>query len=98
MRFAILKIVNSILYRNDSLAPYQKIEEETSGSKQTRCVAANQNYEGNVDGLSQSDEIADLTARKYEDLYSRVNFNEDEMALLKPGIDDKVNMIDYNDY
>ena len=53
--------------------------------------------QSNVDGLSQSDKIADLFAHKYEDLYSCVNFNENEMALLKQDINDKVNMIAYND-
>jgi len=39
--------------------------------------------QSNVDGLSQSDEIADLFARKYEDLCSCGSFNENEMARLK---------------
>jgi len=43
-----------------------------------------------VDGLSQSEEIADQFARKYEDLYSCVSFNENEMASLKQEINDKL--------
>jgi len=32
----------------------------------------------------------------YKDLYSCVSFNENEMALSKQDISDKVNVIDYN--
>ena len=49
-----------------------------------------------VDGLSQADEIADLFARKYEDLCSCVSFNENEMASLKQDINDKINVIGFN--
>jgi len=49
-------------------------------------VAASQS---NVDGLSQSEKIADLFACKYKVLYSCVSFNENEMALLKEDINDR---------
>ena len=52
--------------------------------------------QSNVDGLSQADEIADLFARKYEDLYNCVSFNENEMASLKQDINDKINVIGFN--
>jgi hypothetical protein len=47
----------------------------------------------NVDGLSQSDEIADLFARNHENFYSCVNFNANEMGLLKQDINDKVDWL-----
>jgi hypothetical protein len=52
----------------------------------------------NVDGLSQSEEIADLFARKYEDLYSCVSFNENEMASLQRDLNDKINVSGYNEH
>jgi len=52
----------------------------------------------NVDGLSQSEEVADLFAYKYMDLYSCVSFNENEIALLKEDIDDNVNVSGCNDH
>jgi len=52
----------------------------------------------NVDGLSQSEEIAELFARKYEDLYSCVSFNENEMASLKQEINDKLDANGYNEH
>ena len=51
-----------------------------------------------VDGLSQSEEIAELFARKYEDLHSCVNFNENEMACLKQDINGKINESGYNEH
>jgi len=49
----------------------------------------------NVDGLSQSEEIADVLTRKYEDLYCCVTFNENEMASLKQECNDKLDESDY---
>ena len=43
-----------------------------------------------VDGLSQPDDIANLFARKYEDLYSCVGYDETEMTSLKRDINDKI--------
>ena len=43
-----------------------------------------------VDGLSQSDDIAGLFARQYEDLYSCVSFDINEMASLQCDINDEV--------
>jgi len=40
-------------------------------------------YDRHIGGLFQSEEIADLFARKYDDLYSCVSFTENEMASLK---------------
>jgi hypothetical protein len=54
--------------------------------------------QSSVDGLSQSDEIAVSFARQYEDFYSCVNFNENEMALSRHNIKDKFNTIGYNDH
>ena len=51
-----------------------------------------------VDGLSQSEEIAGLFARKYEDLYSCARFNENEMACLKQDVNDKITASGYNEH
>jgi len=52
----------------------------------------------NVDGLSQSEEIADLFARKYEDLYSCVSFNENKIESLKQELNDKLDESGYNEH
>jgi hypothetical protein len=51
-----------------------------------------------VYGISQSEEIAELFDRKYEDLYSCVNCNENEIACLKQDINDKINESGYNEH
>jgi hypothetical protein len=43
-----------------------------------------------VDGLSQPDDIANLFAREYEDLYSCVGYDEGDMTSLKRDINDKI--------
>jgi len=52
----------------------------------------------NVDGLSHSEEIADVFTRKYEDLYSCVSFNDNEMASLKQECNDKLDESDYKEH
>jgi len=79
--------------------PYKKIEEETFGPKPKKKVCGGKSRSPcNVDGFSQSEEIADLFARKYEDLYSCVSFNENEMASSKQEINDKLDENGYNEH
>jgi hypothetical protein len=47
-----------------------------------------------VDGFTQQDDIANLSARSYEDLLSRVGINESELAGLKVDIDALSHMMD----
>ena len=51
-----------------------------------------------VDGFSQSDDIANLFARQYEDLYSCVGYDVNEMASLQQDINDKISIDGYNEH
>jgi hypothetical protein len=51
-----------------------------------------------VDGLSQPDDIANLFARSYADLYTSVGFCEAEMADLKDEISDMVSKDEFNEH
>jgi hypothetical protein len=61
-------------------------------------VVINTNRNILLTGLSEPDDIAELFARSYEDLYSSVGFSETEMTGLKETINEKVLHDDFDEH
>jgi hypothetical protein len=70
---------------------------ETSGTRQRKYVAVNVSRTALWMG-SQSNNIANLFADSYADLYTRVGFCEAEMADLKDEIGDMVSKDEFNEH
>jgi hypothetical protein len=61
-----------------------------------RIRGVNASYTNNIDDLSSHDDIANMFASKYEELYSCVSFNEDDMNALKADIANHMGHEDIN--
>ena len=67
--------------------------------RETKKLCGNRSgVQSTVDGLSEPVSIANLFARKYEDLYSCVGYNETEMSSLKLDVDNKILHDGYNEH